>query len=202
MNAVAYFLPTSWAHVRSWDCKRHFIPIKTQHKWDTWLPLFDVFWLAINAGSLTYEVHIFCSEAYSLIFTTHSQNPIQRHALSVVVNTVHSRAAMLRACLVKVYWSCVEPYCSSSPSHRWRLEAYSGWLSPPASMWWTLNYLADRSYLPPAHNRSFCQVLTSTSCQRTHHLRAQIYARGACSTQTAKFVRQRSVAGASVNWNV
>lgn len=122
--------------------------------------------------------------------------------LLLLSDTVYSQAAMPRAWLVKVYWSCVEPYCSSSPSHRWRLEVYSGWLSPPASMWWTLNYLADRSYLPPAPNRSLCQVLTSTSCQRTHHLTEQIYARGACSAPTAKFVRQRSVAGASVNWNV
>lgn len=34
--------------------------------------------------------------------------------------------ALLRARLVKVYWSCVEPYCSSSPSHRWSLERILG----------------------------------------------------------------------------
>lgn len=116
--------------------------------------------------------------------------------------TPHSQAVMLRCWSVKVYWSCVEPYCSSSPFHRWRLEAYSGWLSPPVSMWWTLNYLADRSYLPPAPNRSLCQVLTSTSCQHTHYLTERMYAHATYNAQSAKCLRQQSHAGVSVNWNV
>lgn len=74
--------------------------------------------------------------------------------------------------------SYVGPYCSSSPPHRWRLEEASGLHSPPARMWWTLNYLADRSYSPPAPNRGLCQALTSTSSQCTHHLTKQIYAYG------------------------
>ena len=71
-----------------------------------------------------------------------------------------------------------EPYCISSASHRWRLEEASGLHSPPARMWWTLNYLADRSYSPPAPNRGLCQALTSTSSPHTRHLTKQIYAYG------------------------
>ena len=78
--------------------------------------------------------------------------------------------------MVKLYWSYAEPYCCSSPSHRWRLEKDSGFHSPPAKMWWTLNYLADRSYSPPAPNRGLCQVLTSTSSQCTGYLTKQISA--------------------------
>lgn len=98
------------------------------------------------------------------------------------------------AWLVKVQQPYVEPYCSSSASHRWRLEAFSGWLSPPVCMWWTLNYLADRSYLPPAPSRSLCQVLTSTSWQGTHHLAEQIFARAAQ-------IAQATITRWSVNWN-
>lgn len=57
---------------------------------------------------------------------------------------------------VKIQRSYVEPYCSSSPSHRWTLEQDSGWLGPPVRMWWTLNYLADRRYSPPVRNRGLC----------------------------------------------
>lgn len=57
---------------------------------------------------------------------------------------------------VKIRRSYVEPYCSSSPSHRWTLEQDSGWLGPPVRMWWTLNYLADRRYSPPVRNRGLC----------------------------------------------
>lgn len=80
--------------------------------------------------------------------------------------------------LVYIYIYIPEPYCISSPSHRWRLEEASGLHSPPARMWWTLNYLADRSYSPPAPNRGLCQALTSTSSPHTHHLTKQIYAYG------------------------
>lgn len=76
---------------------------------------------------------------------------------------------------VKTQWSYVEPYCSSSPAHRWTLEQDSGWLGPPVRMWWTLNYLADRRYSPPVRNRGLCLATTPSSCQCTHFLTKQIY---------------------------
>lgn len=80
---------------------------------------------------------------------------------------------------VRIYIAIIRgPYCRSGPSHRWRLEETSGLHRPPAKMWWTLNYLADRSYSPPAPNRGFCQALTSTSSQCTHQLTEQISAYG------------------------
>lgn len=76
---------------------------------------------------------------------------------------------------VKIQWSYVEPYCSSSLPHRWTLEQDSGWLSPPVRMWWTLNYLADRRYSPPVRNRGLWLSLTPFSCQCTHFLTKQIH---------------------------
>lgn len=76
---------------------------------------------------------------------------------------------------VKIQWSYVEPYCSGSPPHRWTLEQDSGWLGPPVRMWWTLNYLADRRYSPPARNRGLWLTATPSSCQCTHFLTKQIH---------------------------
>lgn len=75
---------------------------------------------------------------------------------------------------VKIQWSYVEPYCSSSLPHRWTVEQDSGWLGPPVRMWWTLNYLADRRYSPPVRNRGLCLAPTPVSCQCTHFLTKQI----------------------------
>lgn len=66
---------------------------------------------------------------------------------------------------VKIQWSYVGPYCSSSLPHRWTLEQDSGWLGPPVRMWWTLNYLADRRYSPPVRSRGLCLAPTPFSCR-------------------------------------
>ena len=52
------------------------------------------------------------------------------------------------------------PYWTSH-LHRWSQEVACGKPSPPASLRWTLNYLADRSSSPPAHSRGMGQTLTS-----------------------------------------